>query len=552
MQKQINERLDIFVSVFTDLIKGFVDEIDGRPYREKDLIDQIPESEKRYFLINDENFDEVIVEVVETLKYNLDQSGQNINVARAFKSFFKSFKDLIVSNKEITNQINDSYKAFSINNQAMQIEEASESEKDIEFDDEVEFSKVYSNKPRGFINTKGDNNIEVNSIPISYGFNCLYVDPVESRQAIIDHLKFIESKFSRFLSEKGYYETNGDSLIKDVYRIGRVIFYDAKIQADDYKNVVFEQLNGDKLRTVHVSFEHINDQIVYSGQCILIRTSTNNTKIDVKEIIAEVPKGYGSEINKIEEEKVTPHSSDCNVVVVKGPFFNPDRYDFSLVISKLKACLSKSNANVLIVKGPIVSQNYKKPTNMSYEDAKNKFISMLNDLPCSNVVYVNEVSEKTNISLLPTNPLESFGRIIQAPNPCTITIGGFKLSFTDERLLDEMVFNSLVLDKGNNNKKLDFAIKAIHNSHSLLPVYNMNIYFDWSQYENMLLKSPVDIFFVHSGKFDATVTTINKTQYVNLKSFVKPSCFGSYSAVKLSDTEEVYCELFECDEDADN
>lgn len=551
MQKEVNERLDIFLSTFIELIKDFSDETDGQGLKESDYAAQIPEIDKRFFLISESNFQDIIFEVVDTARYNLENGNPVINTAKAFKSFFKSFKDLIINSKEVTNQINDRYKHYSGNGAAgMQVEEApSESEEDIQFDDEVEFFKVYSNRPRGSKNTKGNNNVKITLAPENYGFDCLYVDPVENQLSVIAHLKSLEHKFSLFLKEKGYFNATEASLVKDVYRVGRAIVFDTQVQPEDCKNVYIEQLQDNKLKTIQVSFEQISNQIIYSGQCLVLRTATINTKIIAREVIHEVPQEYRLPDQKIlAEEDIVERKTDCNVLVIKGPFFDPDRHDFAMVFSKLKSCISKANANVVIVKGPVISQNYKKFMEDCYEDTKAHFIEMLNQVSCAHVVYVNEASEKSNVMFLPINPLFSYGRIIQAPNPCIIDIDGFRLGISDEKLLDEMALNSFSLNESDKTRRFDLAVDAIHQSQSLLPLYNNNIFFDWSKYNQMLLEKPVDAFFIHSNKFNSIVKKIESTQYVNLKSFTKPSRFGSYAFMKLSANNPLQFDLFECEE----
>lgn len=548
MQKEINEKLDMFISEFVNVMKGIVEDQDSRYFKESELLNTISEADKRYFLINNINFEEVMIEVIDTQKYNLGRDGHNINVLKAFRGFFNSFKDMIVNNKDITSQINESYKAFGTTNQQMQVEEPTDSEKDVNFDDEVEFTKVYSNRPKGYKSTKGNNSTEIKLYPDNYGFNCLYVDPLANRLAVTNQLRALETRFSRFLNDKGYFEASDRSLIRDAYRVGRVMFFESQVHQDNFKNVCFEQLEDEGLKNVQLSFEFVSNQIIYSGQCMVVRTSSNNSKIEVKEILMDVPAGYEISNCKIEEESTSSQTTDCNVIVVKGPFFNPDKYDFSLAISKLRACLSKSNANVLIVKGPVVSQNYNKNFEMSHEKAKNSFLELLLELPCANIIYVNEASEKTNIAILPINPLESLGKLIQAPNPCVINIGGYRIGVSDERLLDEMAFNSIVVSKAEKTRNLDLAIKTIWESNSLLPIYSNNIYWDWSHSDLLTLKEPLDVFFLHSGKFDSTVGKHGKTQYVNLKSFSKSTSFGSYATVKLVGEGTAYIELFECEE----
>ena len=549
MQQAINERIDVFISMFNALIKENVEDIDNIHFKDADLINQIKDQDKQYFLINDENFDEVVMEVSETLKYNLNQSGQKVNSQKVFKQFFNSFKEFINNNKEIRNQVNEAYKGYLTNKHEMQVEEPSEEEENVFFDDEIEFTKVFSNKPMGFKNTKGNNDVAIELTPRDYGFSSFYLDPAVNRLAVINQLKALENRYKSFLDKEGYFEAGDVSLIKDVYRVGRVLIFESQVQPETYKNVTFEQLEGDTLKNIQLSFEHIDNKLIYSGQCIVIRTSTINSKIEVKEILSDVPGGYEPAGNKIEEEKHVDRVSNCNITMVKGPFFNPDKYELKIAISKLKACTGKANTNVLIVKGPIVHQNYKKQTDVSYEDAKNTFISMLNDLPVANIIYVNEPTEKTNINFMPVNPSESFGRIIQAPNPCVINVGGYRFGVTDERLLDEMIFNSIILDRGQKSKKMDLATNAIYESHSLLPLFNTNIYSDWSKYSGFVVEEPVDVFFVHSNKCDATVSKIGQTQFANLKCFSKPNCFGSYANVKLAGEGKIYVELFECEEE---
>jgi len=551
MEKEINERLDNFITMFTSVIKEHLDDYDSKKVPESEFYNTIGPQDKRYFLINDENFDDIMVEIIETMKYNIEHTNK-VNIIKEFIELFTSFKKMIASSTEITKQINDRYSEFNSNSQGMQIEEPSEDEKECDFDDEVEFSKIYSNKPRGFKNTKGSNQVNVSVYPENYGFSSLFIDPLANKLAVLEKLKGLETKFEKFLMEKGYFDSGNSSLIKDTYRIGRVINFDSVVSADDYKNVVFEELKNDQLKNIQISFENIDNYVIYSGQCVVIRTATQNGKIEVKEILNEVSVGYEINSNKIEEENVTQFIDDCNVLIAKGPFFNPDKYDFKLAISKLKACVTKSNANVLIVKGPIVSYKFKKSVETSYEDAKNTFISMLIDIPAANIIYVNEATEKTNISFLPINPLESYGRIIQAPNPCVISIGGFRFGLSDERLVDELTSNSIVLNKENKFKKMDLALKAIHDSKTLLPLYNTNIYCDWSKYKHFELDQQVDVFVVHSNKFEPTVVKMDSTQYVNLKSFSKPSSFGSYACIKLAGEGKVYTELFECEESEDN
>lgn len=532
MEKAINERIEQFTQGFLDSVKRVVDEDEEQEIDETLLHQAIEDKDKKIFLINVENFENLMTDIKGTFEYNFSKANKRFNAVREFHKFADNFLTMVKEDREVTNQINTTYRNFN-NGPAEEEEEESEEE---DFDDEADFVKVYSNRPRKEKIGKGETpNIQMN--PVNFGFDSLFFDSKGARKSLFNRLKQLEERHKTILMKNNYFGDQNE-MIDDVYRVGRVVILENQVRYNDFKNILFEQLFEDTVVSRQVSFERIEKGFLFSGQLMVIKTMTTDNKIEVLEILKEE--------NPVFNE---PTKDNCNALLVKGPFFSPRKIDLEGLVSKIQRIVQKTKTNVLIVKGPIIHNKYRKETKNTFEEIQLFFFETLNKIPVDEICYINESSEIDNISFLPINPMDSVGRIKMLPNPCQLSLGGFNIAFSSEDLLSRMQKDSFFFGKLEEEDKLDMVLEGLHGSRSLLPLLSPEINYDEGKSQELSLNTAPDVFILNSQSEKSFVRKVDRTSYINVKRFVDSNMFGAYCFLNIKAGKNVVVELFECEEE---
>ena len=534
MEQAINERIDEFIDEFVEIVRDRDDD-DDNDINTGDLYKYIEDNNKKIFLINKDNFNMIMEDVAATLSHNLSSQNRHFNQYKVFKSFLLSFINEVQANNGVTNQINETYRNFNNNNVGqMEIEEEEEESEVEDFDDELEFVRIYSNKPRGYKIKQGDEKLECTVTPTEYGLVSLKQNQDKTKEVVIQKFQRIVEENKIVLEKLGYFTKEGGSGVI----VGRVVFFENQVKQKMNKDVFFEKFVGDKIKRTVLDFSE-QENSFYNGQFMILEVVDNGICIMVKKIIPMA--------ETVKELKEYNEPCNVNMVVVKGPFFTPRRADIACVISKIKNVVEMTKANVLMVKGPIIHSKSNEAVEDSFETIQQSFFSELNQLHVSKIFFVNETSEKTNLPCLPLNPLFSYGLIEMVPNPTVIDINGFSVALTIENCLDKMMAQTFFPQDTDEKKKRNSTLEALHNSQSLLPFCDPSQPIDNSKLSMLDLKQRPDVFLLHSDS--NLVHKVQNTLYVQTARFIDSGSFGSYTFVNFIRNKQPIVEQYKCEED---
>ena len=169
----------------------------------------------------------IMEDVAATLSHNLSSQNRHFNQYKVFKSFLLSFINEVQANNGVTNQINETYRNFNNNNAGqMEIEEEEEESEVEDFDDELEFVRIYSNKPRGYKIKQGDEKLECTVTPTEYGLASLKQNQDKTKEVVIQKFQRIVEENKTVLEKLGYFTKEGGSGVI----VGRVVFFENQVK----------------------------------------------------------------------------------------------------------------------------------------------------------------------------------------------------------------------------------------------------------------------------------------------------------------------------------